>query len=158
MPTPNSLASSRSRRPLGAWLLAVALLAGCSRAPDTTLTFEAQNEGRRLMVEGTTSLPDEAPLLVQLHKPPDMTPLMDATAIVKGGKFAAVLELPVTMAEGPYALRVFFSPRARAWSPQVQEVVGPHGERMRGPLVRQDAAGDKVLERIEPIWIGPTGV
>lgn len=134
------------------------LLAGCARSPETTLEFKAHTEGRRLAVEGKTSLPDEAPLLVQLHKPPDMVPLVDATAVVKEGKFAVFIPLPVTMAEGPYAVRVFFSPRARAWSPKVQEVVGPHGEKLRGPLVRQDAAGDKVLERFEPVWIGPAGV
>lgn len=151
---PDTAPSARLARAFGLCLL----LAGCAQGPQTTLAFSAHSEGRRLYVEGTTSLPDEAPLLVQLHKPPDMSPLTDATAVVKEHRFAAVLELPLTMAEGPYAVRVFFSPRARAWSPRVQEVVGPHGERLRGPNVRQDAAGDKVLERIEPVWIGPPGV
>lgn len=137
--------------------LVALLLAGCA-GNDTQLAFTAQMQGQRLVVEGTTSLPDEAPLLVELNKPPDLYPIVDATAIVKKGRFSAVLPLAPTIAEGPYAVRVFFSPRARAWSPRVKDAVGPHGERMRGPLVRQDSAGDKILERLEPVWIGPTGV
>lgn len=153
---PNARISSlRPVRTLG---LAALLLAGCAGAPDTRLEFKPRAEGQRLVVEGTTSLPDEAPLLVELNKPPDMYRVLDATAIVENGRFTVVMPVPPTLAEGPYAVRVFFSPRARAWSPKVQEVVGPHGERLRGPFVRQDAAGDKVLERFEPVWIGPTGV
>lgn len=139
-------------------LASVLLLAGCAKAPETKLEFKAHTEGQRLVVEGTTSLPDEAPLLVQLHKPPDMVPLLEATAIVEQGAFTAVMAVPPTMAEGPYAVRVYFSPLARAWSPKVREVVGPEGEHLRGPLVRQDPGGFKVLERLEPVWIGPTGV
>ncbi len=156
---PNRTTSIRRRRQsLVGLALALALLSGCAREPETTLAFRAQTEGRRLVVEGTTSLPDEAPLLIQLHKPPDMAPLLESTAIVKAGTFTTAMPLPPTMAEGPYALRVFFSPRARAWSPRVQEVVGPEGEHLRGPLVRQDPEGYKVLERVEPVWIGPSGV
>lgn len=144
-------------RLVGAFLAAL-LVAGCAKSPETTLAFTSRTEGRRLVVEGRTSLPDEAPLLLELHKPPDMQALLEATAIVKEGRFTGVMVLPVTLPEGPYVVRVFFSPRARAWSPKVKEVVGPHGEHLRGPLVRQDPAGDKVLERIEPAWIGPAGV
>lgn len=139
-------------------LAALLMVTACTHAPETTLAFTAHSEGRRLIVSGTTSLPDEAPLLLELHKPPDMQPLADATGIVKEGRFMGIVVLPVTLPEGPYAVRVVFSPRARAWSPKVREVVGPHGERLRGPFVRLDAAGDKVLERFEPVWIGPAGV
>ena len=132
-------------------------LAGC-QAPATQLNFQARDEGRRLVVKGATSLPDQAPLLIWLQKTPLDRPLIQGMAVVQSHHFEAVLLVPVTLAQGPYFVRVYFSPQVRTWTPQLQEQVGVHGEKLHGPLVHVGRSGDRVLELYEPTWIGKPSV
>lgn len=145
-----------TRRALLACLLSLGV-AGCER-PATKLEFRARDEGRRLRVVGTTSLPDQAPLVIWLQKTPIDPPLVEGMALVQNQRFMATLLVPPTLAEGPYVVRVAISPRLRSWSPTVQEALGAHGEALEGPLVHKDAEGNHVLELTEQTWIGPPGV
>lgn len=134
------------------------LLAGCQRTPISSLDFKAADVGHRLVVQGTTSLPDEAPILVTLYKPPDERALLQGTAVARAHRFGIVLPFSPTVAAGPYALKVTFSPRVKSWSPSVVAAVGPHGEKLHGPDVHQDPDGNRVIEKVQPVWIGPAGV
>lgn len=138
---------------------AVALLlgAGC-QSPATQLEVTAHDEGQRLVVTGTTSLPDAAPILLGLQKTPLDPPIVEGIAIVRDHRFTATLKIPSTLPEGPCVLRVYFSPRVRTWTPTLKEAVGAHGEKLRGPLVHRDADGNNVLELFEQTWVGPPSV
>jgi hypothetical protein len=122
----------------------------------------------RPVIEGTTNLPNGTVLSISLKTPSPCRPncqYTDAKSTVKGGRFIAGpfyqkygLESPRwrdpqdardkffqgAPVYGTYALEIIV-PLAETQPTEVQAIIGPHGENLRGPYLREIAPGSGVL-------------
>jgi hypothetical protein len=113
--------------------------------------------GARVRIEGATDLPDGAIVNVDFNTaraPEDGGNAVSVNAVVKGGTFAVVVDLPHTpgFARGPYRADVLFSPRMQR--KDVLGIVGDDGERLEGGMVRE-TFGFKVLEVTKQVELAP---
>lgn len=122
-----------------------------ARSSFSRLELEAiERNGGRIVVRGSTDLPDGASLLITLEaveRQPRLVPCCaQATVNVQRGRFEAVFGPFVTPELGrpPHTVDVIFTPRGG--QPQrVLDVVGKNGEYLTGPQAEKTELGFTVL-------------
>lgn len=138
--------------------LLMLLLSACA-AGGNQLKGEAHWQGKDLLIEGQSDLPDKTLLTIALldpQKPAEMNRnvMVQEFAMLKAGAFTAKLS-PKALAAGKYQLRIRFDPAS--YDPSqgaVVEVAGAKGEKLSGPQVVSE--GDvKMLESIQEIEYTP---
>ena len=128
-------------------LLCLALVIGANCASAMVVTIDAHNVGgNRPQIVGHTNLPDGTELMIAVRRP-DIKFMAQDKTIVRGGSFqsAQFSDKARDLMPGSYIIEITMSiPTFQA--PSVRAVVGAHGEKMTGPLVRPALAGDKMIE------------
>jgi hypothetical protein len=135
-------------------VVATALLAGCRHASPSVLDGHvAMPDPQHLFVQGETSLPDKAQILISLQAAKDKTVVVQGLPLVKSGRFQALMNLPEDLSPGTYTVRLTFSPASYDWSQgRVLQEVGRKGEHLSGTWARKD--GDlTILQRDYPLTI-----
>lgn len=132
------------------WTLGTVLVLAMSCSPPAPATLDAHlslPDARHVLVQGQTSLPDQAQILVTIEDPSDQTIIVQGLPLVKEGRFQTLVTLPGGLSGGDYRVRLTFSPTAFDWSRgKVPSIVGRKGEHLTGPLTKQD--GDvTILQR-----------
>lgn len=133
------------------------VLTGCRQAAPSVLDGHvAVPDPHHVLVQGETSLPDKAQILVSLQNAGDHTVVAQGLPLVDDGRFQTLLNLPHDTKPGRYAVRLTFSPAAYDWSQgKVLRTVGRKGEHLRGPWTVKD--GDlTILQRDLPLTLPPT--
>lgn len=135
---------------LATGLVLWAALAGCKeKLPESRLdaTVNVLSD-QRVQVDGATTLPDGANILVTLRQPGSKQPIVQGLPVVKEHRFSTLLSPgDANVASGTYEVYVMFSPEAFAWSEEVLPAVGQKGEKLVGPQVRQKENGLRILEK-----------
>lgn len=140
-------------------LMLLSLLGAC--VPNAQhIDATAVQEGKALVVSGTSNLPDQTFLVVALvdpSQPTDMNKdvIVQEFVLVKDGAFKVTLTPWQPLAAGKYQLRVRFDPNS--YDPSkgaVSAELGPKGEKLVGNQVVQQ--GDvKMLETKQEIEYKP---
>jgi hypothetical protein len=132
-------------------------LAGCRQAGPSVLDGHvAMPDPRHVLVQGETSLPDKAQILISLQDGKDRSVVIQGLPLVNEGRFQALLTLPKELPPGTHSVRLTFSPASYDWSQgKVAGQVGRKGERLSGPWAKKD--GDlTILQRELPLTIPPS--
>jgi hypothetical protein len=141
------------RTVVAAALLAVVLV-GCRQAKPSVLDGHvAMPDPQHLLVQGDTSLPDKAQILISLQDGKDRSVVAQGLPLVKDGRFQALINLPKELPAGTHQVRLTFSPASYDWSQgRVLQEVGKKGEHLSGVWAKKD--GDlTILQREYPLTI-----
>jgi hypothetical protein len=148
---------------LAATAISAALLIACqSSASAPHLQFSrlaldsVQRSGERIVVHGSTDLPDGASLLITLEAvdrqpPPRVSLRAQGTPSVKAGQFEATFGpfVDPELSRPPHSVDVILSPAAQ--SQTIRDLVGRNGEYLTGPQSRKTDLGFTVLETTQRV-------
>ena len=137
-----------------AWFLIVPFLGRPFGRVEASITPVVRLDGRSLMVEGTSTLPDGAVLDYGAALDDLTDPSISKVTTVQNGRFAFAENLAGWPA-GRASLGIGFGVGSGTSQPQhVVDLYGASGERMTGPQVWTDS-GDTMLELDIPLIIDP---
>lgn len=124
---------------------------------DETVAIEMSarlRSDRRLMVEGTTNLPEATRLQVLVEREVSGVRWQQRTRVAGGGFEAGPFGPGSGLPDGGYRLTVNM-PAASVQPPEVQARLGEEGQHLRGPLVRPSRHGlGRVVSAQQRVLVG----
>lgn len=132
-------------KPGPAWI-ALLLLCACTITPVKSFKLKAQltNDANRLLtVEGTTNLPQDAPLEVAVFEESGRRVILTETT-VDGGRFYALIDLTSLSGYTPYRVEVAYDPLLAGYD--VTDITGARGEAMNGEQVEYKNGRYRLVE------------
>jgi len=120
--------------------------------PATISAEVSSNQGKRVVIQGTSNLPDKTQLFVSL-KNEIISFRAEKKVMVLNGQFYASLVAPKDgLTPGDYRLDVVL-PVAAGQPESVQKVIGNQGQHLTGSLTKDISWGGRILEATFPYTV-----
>lgn len=108
---------------------------------------------RKILIKGMSNLPDGSALLVSVSNATTGFMATDDSKVLEGTFSAGPFGPDTGIATGDYIIEIVMT--GLDWQPNnVKTAIGNNGERLSGPLVKEDSWGSKTVEYSFPYLVG----